>query len=304
MRSGRPCSMRREQARPAAVPGARARAERLWQETVTQPRTPTDDGSGSNVPLLTPALSSPRGGEAEKVSASRVPSPPLRAADPDGATPPRANACKRRAATRAERTIERSERPALEGNERVEERAGVRRESHDLEALRQPADRASSRSHLPRRTGGAQAAGALAERLSPGPDPRPLRRRTWRLAPPPRAPRRGRRHRIGRSRPAHSGAQGLACAECRRGLAAASLPRAGRAGAGEAPPAGARAGGAMALAPPAGPGTDRERGGARRLRRPLRGPRPRGLPPRAQRFPGRRPDPPSRQAHPRSEQTP
>ena len=34
---------------------------------------------------------------------------------PDGATAPRAEGAERRAATRAERTIERSERPAIEG---------------------------------------------------------------------------------------------------------------------------------------------------------------------------------------------
>ena len=78
MRSGRLRSMRREEARPAAAPGARARAERLWNETVASPGEPTaDDANGSTVPLLTPALSSPRGGEGESVGATHVPSPPL-----------------------------------------------------------------------------------------------------------------------------------------------------------------------------------------------------------------------------------
>ena len=49
MRSGRLRTIRREEARPAAVPGARARAERLWNETVASPREPTaDDANGSN----------------------------------------------------------------------------------------------------------------------------------------------------------------------------------------------------------------------------------------------------------------
>ena len=76
MRSGRLRTMRREEVRPAAVPGARAHAERLWNETVVQPCAPTDDGGGSNDPLLTPALSSPRGGEGESVGTTHVPSPP------------------------------------------------------------------------------------------------------------------------------------------------------------------------------------------------------------------------------------
>ena len=77
MTSGRLRTMRREEVRPAAVPGARARAERLWNETVVLPCAPTDDGGGSNDSLLTPALSSPRGGEGEKTGAVYVPPPPL-----------------------------------------------------------------------------------------------------------------------------------------------------------------------------------------------------------------------------------
>ena len=56
---------------------ARARAERLWRETVAGPCAPSDDNDSSNVPHLTPALSSPRGGEAEQAGAACVPSPPL-----------------------------------------------------------------------------------------------------------------------------------------------------------------------------------------------------------------------------------
>ena len=77
MRSGRPRSMRGEQTRPAPGWGGRARAERLWQESVSQPRAPADDDDGSDGPLLTPALSSPRGGEGEKSVTTQVPSPPL-----------------------------------------------------------------------------------------------------------------------------------------------------------------------------------------------------------------------------------
>ena len=55
--------------------GARANAERLWRETVAS--SPADDLNGGDTPHLTPALSSPRGGEGEKAAASSVPSPPL-----------------------------------------------------------------------------------------------------------------------------------------------------------------------------------------------------------------------------------
>ena len=55
---------------------ARARAERLWQETVASSPAPADDSNGGDTPLLSPALSSPRGGEGEKAAASSVPPPP------------------------------------------------------------------------------------------------------------------------------------------------------------------------------------------------------------------------------------
>ena len=77
MSSGRQRSMQREEVRPTAGWGGRARAERLWQETVTQPRTLADNDGESDGPLLTPALSSPRGGEGDKaVARVHVPSPP------------------------------------------------------------------------------------------------------------------------------------------------------------------------------------------------------------------------------------
>ena len=52
MRSGRLRTMRREEMRPAAVPGARARAERLWNETVVQPCAPMDGDCASNASHL------------------------------------------------------------------------------------------------------------------------------------------------------------------------------------------------------------------------------------------------------------
>ncbi len=76
MRSGRVRSMRREETRPATGSGGRARAERLWQETVAQPRTPPDDSGGSDAPLLAPSLCSPRGGGTQTATASS-PSPPF-----------------------------------------------------------------------------------------------------------------------------------------------------------------------------------------------------------------------------------
>ena len=54
---------------------ARARAEKLWRETVVQPGVPSEVANESNAPLLTPALSSPRGGEGNKAGTARVPSP-------------------------------------------------------------------------------------------------------------------------------------------------------------------------------------------------------------------------------------
>ena len=57
--------------------GARANAERLWRETVAL--TPAADPNDESAPLLTPTLSSPRGGEGERAAATGVPSPPLRA---------------------------------------------------------------------------------------------------------------------------------------------------------------------------------------------------------------------------------
>ena len=67
MRSAGPGGMRLD---------ARARAERLWQETVARNPESSSVANGSNAPLLTPALSSPRGGEGEKAVTARIPSPP------------------------------------------------------------------------------------------------------------------------------------------------------------------------------------------------------------------------------------
>ena len=94
MRSGRLRSMRREEPRPATRSGGRAHAERLWNEAVAHPCAPAaDDANGSNAPLLTPALSSPRGGEGEEDGTVRSPSAHLgdeRAAarGPDGTRAP------------------------------------------------------------------------------------------------------------------------------------------------------------------------------------------------------------------------
>ncbi len=69
---------------------ARARAERLWHETVARPGapesnvarpcTPANDLSAARNPHLTLALSSPPGGEGEKAVTAHVPSPPPSAA--------------------------------------------------------------------------------------------------------------------------------------------------------------------------------------------------------------------------------
>ena len=131
-----------------------------------------------------------------------------------------------------------------------------------------------------------------------------LGRRAGRVDSPPEEPRRGDLPERRRPRPRHPGAGSLARARRRRGLAAAPLPRPERARAGDPPPPRAGAGGAVAHPLPPGPGADREPRRARRLRRPPRGPRPRRLPHRAERRPGRRPDPPPRQVHPPSGREP
>ena len=135
MRSGRLRSMRREETPLATRAGGRARAERLWQETVTQPRMPADNDGGSDAPLLSPALSSPRGGEGESIGTAHDPALPTRAGSPDGAT--------------ARKPSERSERPALEGDEQAAERVGAGRGPATSRASLQPADQASRRTPLP-----------------------------------------------------------------------------------------------------------------------------------------------------------
>ena len=76
MRSGSLRSMRREETRPATGSGGRARAERLWQETVAQPRVPADDDGKLNVSHL-PLSPSPEGGGGTQTATASSPSPPL-----------------------------------------------------------------------------------------------------------------------------------------------------------------------------------------------------------------------------------
>ena len=76
MRSGRLRSMRREETRPATGSGGRARAERLWQETVAQPRMPADNDGKLNVSHL-PLSPSPEGGEGTQTATASSPSPPF-----------------------------------------------------------------------------------------------------------------------------------------------------------------------------------------------------------------------------------
>ena len=76
MRSGRLRSMRREETRPATGLRGRARAERLWQETVAQPRTPADDVGKLNVSHL-PLSPSPEGGGGTQTATASSPSPPF-----------------------------------------------------------------------------------------------------------------------------------------------------------------------------------------------------------------------------------
>ena len=76
MRSRRLRTMRREEMRPAAVPGARARAERLWNETVVQPCAPMEGNCASNASHL-PLSPSPQRAEGGRGGTTRSPSPPL-----------------------------------------------------------------------------------------------------------------------------------------------------------------------------------------------------------------------------------
>ena len=95
--------------------GARANAERLWRETVAP--TAAEDSKDETTPLLTPALSSPRGGEGEKKDASSVPSPPPSQAS--GASARRLRDTKRSAERDRERwgKSKRDPRHSLNGSE-------------------------------------------------------------------------------------------------------------------------------------------------------------------------------------------
>ena len=75
MRSGRLRSMRREETGPAAGLGGRARAERLWQEAVAQPRTSADSDGKLNVSHL-PLSPLPEGGGGTQTATASSPSPP------------------------------------------------------------------------------------------------------------------------------------------------------------------------------------------------------------------------------------
>ena len=76
MRSGRLRSMRREEVRPASASGGRARAERLWNETVVQSCAPMDGSCGSNAAHL-PLSPSPKGAGGTHAATASSPSPPL-----------------------------------------------------------------------------------------------------------------------------------------------------------------------------------------------------------------------------------
>jgi len=69
--------MRRGANRTVGSPGARARAERLWQESVARPCAPVDDSSGSDAPQLPPSPS-PEGGAGTQAPPPVTPSPPFR----------------------------------------------------------------------------------------------------------------------------------------------------------------------------------------------------------------------------------
>ena len=70
MRSGRSGG-----AEQVASRGGRARAERLWRETVERPCAPSDDNGSSNAPHL-PLSPSPEGGGGTQTATASSPSPP------------------------------------------------------------------------------------------------------------------------------------------------------------------------------------------------------------------------------------
>ena len=74
MMEGHLRTMRRERTRPATVLGARARAERLWNETVGHPCAPVDDANESNAAHL-PLSPSPQRAEGGRGGTARAPSP-------------------------------------------------------------------------------------------------------------------------------------------------------------------------------------------------------------------------------------
>ena len=254
---------------------ARARAERLWHETVAppgapesniaRPCTPADDNSGSDDAHL-PLSPSPEGGGGTQAAPPVTPSPPPSAA-------------------RRESEVSGANARRLGEMERVAERD---REKWGRVASREPRHPLAETTNDPPLPGGPATRKLRALWISAfhlGLTPGPLGRRPPGVAPPPDEPRLRHLPDRRRSRPRRSAVGGLARARRRRGLAAAPLPRPERAGAGDPPPPGAGAGGAMAPALPPAARANREPGGAWRLRRPLRRPRPRRLPPRTQTTP-------------------
>ena len=126
MKVGRLRSIRRERTRPAAVPGARARAERLWNETVARPREPAADDSNGSTSDHLPLSPSPQRSKGGRGDSARAPSPSHSAGEEEKDVA----AC--------------SPSPPL-----GEERAGVRRRAAISRAPGQPGESATERASLP-----------------------------------------------------------------------------------------------------------------------------------------------------------
>ena len=125
MMEGHLRTMRRERTRPATVLGARARAERLWNEAVARPCAPADGDCGPNAAHL-PLSPSPQRAEGGRGGAARAPSP----SPGSGEKEKDVAAC--------------SPSPPL-----GEERAGVRRGAAISTAPGQPEEGAAERPSLP-----------------------------------------------------------------------------------------------------------------------------------------------------------
>ena len=274
MNSGHVRTMRRERTRPATVPGARDRAERLWNEAVAHPCAPAaDDANGSN-PAHLPLSSSQLVDCPQAPGARSARSCAPRASTRDatrfarGAVAPSGPAA-REGEGETQATTGSSPSPSLPSGPATGKLRALWNSAYDLGLIHDRSD---------------GALGAWLHRLAGLDDDACIE--TASLDRPIQALKAWLARTGGVDwRPHVSLGQDGRVRERRRPRARVLeaqwrlLHRQGRV-------------------------RNRERRRAWRLRRPPRRPRPRRLAPCAQQRPGRRPDPPLRQVHPRGERAP